>query len=203
MPDAVKERPILFSGEMVRAILEGRKTQTRRVMKPQPPVGNWRYDGLGDMDEDDRECHWLEELDESGEPIEVYRDIGKCPYGAPGDRLWVQEDFFIKYDDGAVVTNPAKEMPNEMSRIALEITGVRVERLHDISEDDAIAEGCEGVRCHCDSRPCTDCMDTGWLEPPTVNFMQLWDSLAKVGKKWEDNPFCWVIEFRRVENAKA
>ncbi len=151
MPD-IKERPILFSGEMVRAILEGRKTQTRRVVKPQPPVGEWRYDGLGNISNDDgceSEHHWLEGI-ENGKPNERYESLGKCPYGIPGDRLWVREAWgtitkgigFNAYEepvlregydgDEAIRWRPSRFIPRRASRITLEVTGVRVERLQEM-----------------------------------------------------------------------
>ncbi len=192
----MKERPILFSGDMVRAILDGRKTQTRRTVNP-----SWR-----------------------GAIVKSYC----CPYGVPGDRLWVQEDWGVgcrpcpingwvdgieyradeaycidEHDD--LPLNPvktpdgvdledfnsdgwsdAKTMPRWASRITLEITGVRVERVQDISEEDASTEGVEWKNM-CD-----------W--PHSKAFKTLWDSIAKPGVKWEDNPWVWVIEFRRVEN---
>ncbi len=172
-----KERPILFSGEMVRAILEGRKTQTRRTVNP-----SWR-----------------------GALVKSYC----CPYGVPGDRLWVRETFAEgvvgceeqagysyqadhwdkKHGDGPNKLHwiPSIHMPRRASRITLEITGVRVERVQDISEEDASTEGVEWKN-----------MDD-W--PHSKAFKTLWDSLAKPGAKWEDNPWVWVIEFRRIENA--
>ena len=152
----MKERPILFNGEMVRAIQEGRKTQTRRVVKPSVKgctVGV--YTGGGKPTE-------AVNVQEDGDP---WTDI-KCPYGIPGDRLWVRETWFpytghgcyersvkviawrcsIGYkadmkDDFSAIYRPSIHMPRWASRILLEITGVRMERVQDISEEDAKAEG--------------------------------------------------------------
>lgn len=171
-----KERPILFSGEMVRAILDGRKTQTRRVMKHQNGA---------------------------------HLAFQKCPHGNPGDCLWVRESFRLsvpahegqtgypiyranfKDDPILGIWKPSIHMPRWASRITLEITGVRVERVRDISEEDAKAEG--------------------WPRDqelfPTVNtsykanlwFERLWDSInAERGFGWDVNPWVWVLEFKRV-----
>jgi hypothetical protein len=151
-PSGVKERPILFSGPMVRAILEGRKTQTRRVVTPQPNWGMWPYRN-GDL--------WLHAL--SGDPR-------KCPYGVPGDRLYVREmlrrpdgdPWLYEADMQPVMVDACDEtamlawahhkqqdyctsmfMPRWASRITLELTDVRVQRVQEISEEDAVAEGIE------------------------------------------------------------
>ncbi|WP_257755150.1 hypothetical protein [Burkholderia glumae] len=159
----MKERPILFSAPMVRAILDGRKTQTRRVVKPAPIYGD--VDGMfaSWMFKKQRGSgHWLY-------PNARSLVLNECPHGQPGDRLWVREAFIHEPADycwAASVSIPCRpahtiyradsdpsgdargagwtpsiHMPRTLSRITLEITGVRVERLHDISEGDAIAEG--------------------------------------------------------------
>lgn len=228
----MKERPILFSGEMVRAILDGRKTQTRRVVKPQPPAECSIHYMLGKES-------WLPPEKQS--PIrhtweawhgplfqnrpEKYlcgvHDV-TSPYGGVGDRLWVREngwepcapsigqiaagaDTWPRYEydaDGVTEANaedfkawgwkrrPSIHMPRWASRITLEITGVRVERLQTISEDDAVAEG----------RP-------RHTKPPesisTVEmFATSWNRLnEKRGYGWDANPWVWVLEFRRVDVA--
>jgi hypothetical protein len=201
----VRERPILFSGPMIEAILAGRKTQTRRVVKPQPGSGRsvWpcAYTGTGWALGEDPAC-----VDPAGcscTPI-------TCPYGYVGQRLWVREKFrytdfellgsfasaAVEYADGyrsmRRKEGPASEimslkcgwrpsihMPRWASRITLEITGVRVERLQSISEADKLAEGAT----------------------PDMPFGTVWRKInTKPGIRWEDNPFCWVIEFRRVED---
>ncbi len=200
---AVKERPILFSGEMVRAILEGRKTQTRRVVKPQPSeMSVWHgaiYEG---------------EIDLKKTPCMESRS---CPYGIPGNRLWVQETFCTctdeqRLDEGFVPSiqtcfhadgkarcdpdemtwTPSIHMPRIASRITLEITGVRVERVQDISPHDALSEGIVEHPAIVGNKPSGFHIDA---------FRILWDSLPKPGAKWDDNPWVWVIEFKRVENA--
>ena len=178
----IRERPILFSGAMVRAILEGRKTQTRRMVK----------------------------LPSSFKPDPAHRGqdgpaiLATVPwYAQPGDRLWVRETYakarggFIYRADGthtlARPWTPAIHMPRRACRIVLEVTGVRVERLQDISEDDARAEGCEAI-------------GSGGYGPITfVNgYRALWDSLnAARGSGWAANPWVWVIEFKRVDTLKA
>lgn len=201
----MKERSILFSAPMVRAIFEGRKTQTRRIVKPQP-AGAWAAPGKT-----------------------------ACPYGATGDRLWVREtwgldaytgdmQFSIKYRAGgdSYVTErngsdewvpiyqrymdgcglddkwdrwrPSIHMPRWASRITLEVTGVRVERLQDISEADAIAEGVEHDG---------DCWKSyidgvGPFTTARISFKSLWDSINKDRAPWESNPWVWVVEFKPI-----
>jgi hypothetical protein len=230
-----KQRPILFSGPMVRAILDGRKTQTRRMVKPQP------------TDAHSIECGFVE--DYAGK--EMFGFCGEhrgwpCPYGCPGDRLWVRETWAtsVACDDrspsdmekpgrgygwpvwyaayGVVNTRradsipqggpgfttmgkcrPSIFMPRWASRLTLEITGVRVERLNDISESDAMAEGCEAYLQHspdCQHDDCClaagvdDC--NGSMVSAKMAYESLWESIN--GKSsWAKNPWVWVIEFKQ------
>lgn len=199
----MKERPILFSGEMVRAILDGRKTMTRRVIKVQPPDDAYI---LGRMVEstaradrkNEGKLHWIKFND--SRIISSDKTYFKCPYGQIGDMLWVRETYIedtngihYKADDKF---NCAKElggwtpsifMFREYSRINLEITNIRVERLSDITEEDAKAEGVakEG--------------NTVYPYSFKEMFSHLWDSInSKRGFGWDKNPWVWVIEFRRV-----
>lgn len=172
----MKERPILFSAPMVRAILGGTKTQTRR------PVKNLGFvTGIG---------HLLNGSDNRSE----WPDF--CPHGKTGDRLWVRETWHpdsskidgspaykadVDYDTSDCKWKPSIYMPRKASRIDLEITGIRVERLHDISEEDCRAEGII----------ITDAL-TLWRA-----YQSLWESIN--GKSsWGLNPWVWVIEFRRI-----
>ena len=166
------EKPILFSGEMVRAILDGRKTQTRRVIKP----------GL------------IHELRDG----EVVPCLWECPYGGPGDRLWVREAFqplsgetLFKADFPPFAIGPWKPsifMPRNLSRITLEVVSVRVERLQEISFDDMHAEGI--VPQHIGGSH--ELLKQKYVRP-------LWDNLnAERGYGWGKNPWVWVIEFRRL-----
>jgi len=200
-----KERPILFSGPMVRAILEGRKTQTRRVVKPQPPAdhpfpqpcvndGYWWNDSKDDHD------------DVSFWP--TYSTCLPCPYGKPGDQLWAREThckyggrFIYRADYGDLTPisdgiggpwKPSIHMPRIASRITLEITGVRVERLQDISEADVIAEGV--------SYDMPIVFKSG-DDTPRGLFGELWESIHGEGS-WDLDPWVWVIEFQKVEVAK-
>jgi hypothetical protein len=206
-----RERPILFNGDMVRAILEGRKTQTRRVVKPQPGNDNRiRWPGRKNIViniRDDR----VPQL---------------CPYGQPGGRLWVREthaivprtayamsdgaDQVLRPDDShdAAVFKagwelsppgrwrPSIHMPRWASRITLEVTDVRVERLQDISEEDAKAEG---VWKYGDE----DCWEiytkttSFGTSCPRRSFESLWQSINGPDS-WNANPWVWVIEFRRL-----
>jgi hypothetical protein len=196
----MNEKPILFSGEMVRAILDGRKTQTRRVVKPQPP------DGWG------------------GKSSKIALAT-HCPYGQPGMTLWVRETWASHFhmddtkpsefsigaqmlpvwyratDDNSTWRErgkwrPSIFMPRWATRITLQVTGVRVERVQDISEADAVAEGIErkGEIWKCCEYAGAHCYGTN---DPTVSFSKLWDSIngARPGCAWSDNPWVWVVEF--------
>jgi len=192
----VKERPILFSGPMVRAILEGRKTQTRRTVKPQPEV--MQNDAIG------REFA----MEHFTVPCsEVLFCKNYCPYGRAGERLWVREthceyggQWIFRADYLGSITpisdgiggpwKPSIHMPKRASRITLEITGVRVERLNDISEADALAEGCDG-NCQIGYIPAYQ------AGPCSYHFAQLWESINGPGS-WAINPWVWVIEFKRI-----
>jgi hypothetical protein len=189
-----KERPILMSGPMVRAILEGRKTVTRRVMKPQPTERPMRHRFAIDMP-----YQW-----DIGDNRSIY-----CPYGQPGDRLWVRETWhtwgpperqFLAYratqpDADDFVWRPSIHMPRWASRLTLEIVGVRVERVQDITEEGAIAEGVER-----DYGVWRDYQLKTLNGVPTArdSFRSLWDSINGAAYSWDANPWCWVVSFRRV-----
>lgn len=238
------DRGILFSGPMVRALLAGTKTQTRRIVKPNAWV------------DDDCDAGY------DGQTVGVppYIDKSRCPYGQAGDRLWVRERWRIgafRQADGAFPNRfaldflaspelartpwcyppidawtklsrqslqecakaaaagskdlwedgdgwgwehgkspcrwrPSIHMPRWASRITLEITGVRVERLRDISEADAIAEGIERK----DSVWKDYRTDGGW-SCPINSYWSLWDSINGPGS-WDANPWVWVVEFKRI-----
>ena len=209
---AVKERPILFSGPMVRALLDGRKTQTRRIVKVQPhmpqtngcvlTVDGWQYTHLTG---NSGKCELLQ-----GESF-------LCPYGAPGDRLWVRENISKPFPDDVkarqftgfyqatdserkIRWTPSIHMPRWASRITLEITGVRVERLQDISKEDAIAEGLyQWTHSHKDPAPYYGIQHADvWETDPRKTYERLWGDIN--GKEsWAVNPCVWVVEFKRVE----
>lgn len=214
----VKERPILFNGEMVRSILEGRKTQTRRIVKPQP-----KPNFLGDPI---RTMHRLETgewaaFDDCG--MADNGSIWRCPYGQPGDRLWVKETHreychvwsanahssaiqyradmtgftgagtFIPEPNNAYGKwTPSIFMTRWASRITLEITSVRVERLNDISEADAKSEGVS------EKQPFLWRKDE-WqnMRPFAARYASLWEWINGAGS-WDLNPWVWVIEFKHL-----
>ena len=181
----MKEHPIIFSGESVRAILDGRKTQTRRVVKPQPTEM-----GYGAP-------LWSKGDHSIGGKIELAK---WCPYGQPGDRLWVRETWTDEYGDlcyradGEISAGKGDgpgwsagwkspfHMRREDSRITLEIVNVRVERLQEISEADTLAEG---------------------VYPPDnpkdwkANFGVFWNTINAKRAPWATNPWVWVLEFKR------
>jgi hypothetical protein len=211
----MKERPILFSGAMVRALLDGSKTQTRRLMTLQPVLAEaqWAWRGYS----------WACDMKH---PIDVYTGsaLQPCPCGSVGDRLYVRETWaqpttldpgptLYRADYPACVPasfenipaadeitwKPSIHMPQAMSRIALEVTGVRVERLQDISNRDSLAEGLMnvgGVGAKYGVHG-----TTFWSDDPREAYRRLWDSLnAARGYGWDVNPWVWVVEFRKVES---
>ncbi|WP_438335272.1 hypothetical protein ACSYAE_09085 [Edwardsiella tarda] len=202
----MKERPIIFNDEMVRAILSGTKTMTRRPVKPQPA--------------DDIRLYQLPNPEHIGYVSSIKHKFGSrtthlCPYGQPGDRLWVRETFgdcgvrFVyraDTDDGTACQvkrwTPSIHMPRWASRITLEITGVRVERLQDITEDDARAEGISPAGELLPEYPDAYLTPRGGLSTVRVAFRRLWKSIyGDTG--WNSNPWVWVIAFRRVDTGCA
>lgn len=211
----MKERPILFSGAMVRALLAGTKTQTRRV------VHNPNRNDGGFVLQDYGKGWWpyRSHDGESGCYLDRQKDGDyyseaplRCPYGQPGDRLWVREahapqsdcwgswERWSKGDGGPAPVihyaadiadkpfiekwRPSIHMPRWASRITLEVTGVRVERLQDISADDCWAEGI----------PASPDVD------PVHEYRDLWESINGA-ESWAANPWVWVVEFKRLEAA--
>jgi len=212
-----KERPILFSGPMVRALLEGRKTQTRRVIKPTKEHPEVEPDGIYDLHPGDIE-------------------LERCRYGHSGDWLWVREAFSLANgEDGPMVCyradtgrrylmhedrflcedgsfnyaqtpeadfsvwcsdvegsdkgwKPSIHMPRWASRIQLQVTGVRIERLQDISSEDVMAEGCFPIG------------DGGVIDSEAAvgAFSGLWNSINGP-ESWDANPWVWVVEFKKVK----
>lgn len=195
-------RPILFSAPMVRAILEGRKTQTRRIIKAPAPT---------------QFPEWFDRAsweDDFGLVVRDRQGVGRgtwtreSPFGQPGDRLWVREawqalcehddlapadipegsdiQYPATYDGWVSKRRPSIHMPKWMSRITLEITGLRVERLQAISEEDALAEG---ITLRGLTRFDGECRG---------EFQRLWESINGADS-WVANPWVWVIEFRRIK----
>ncbi|ENR1383078.1 hypothetical protein ACETT8_004488 [Yersinia enterocolitica] len=199
----MNERPILFNAEMVNAILSGRKTQTRRIISEKTLH-------LFDVAASSGECHPLELRDDRSQSY--YLEF--CPLGKPGDQLWVREcfsdledfDFFNPsvpdvisgywyWADGNpewgnwTKPKPSIHMPRWASRINLLITGVRVERLNDISDVDAAAEGCAYGKGN---------GEIDLAVRPENHFPTLWASIYGA-ESWQANPWVWVIEFERME----
>lgn len=190
----MKERGMIFNGEMVRAILDGRKTQTRRIMKDQPVLNGNFYEVFG--------AAWSKGMT-SIPAVPGHSLSTKCPFGIVGDRIWVRETFGdcgvrLVYrsdtDDGAKCKverwTPSIHMPRWASRILLEITDVRVEKLASVSDEDAGKEGYPA-----DPSPYGGSMDK-WLW-----FRQLWDGIYPE-QSFKHNPWVWVIEFKVVPNVQ-
>ena len=221
----MRERPILFSGPMVRAILAGNKTQTRRVAK--------EFAGRDDLDA----------------ILTRFPNQNGCPYGQPGDRLWVREAFRFAasldrlspndvgekaldagyntpwaptqfeadgrragawhgFDTPPTVTTPGKlrpgiHMPRWACRLVLEITGVRVERLNEISDSDCWAEGIDECDGSLDEvKICRLAKTMGrTFEDPQPTYAALWEAINGAGS-WATNPWVWVVEFRRAATDK-
>lgn len=222
----MKERPILFNAEMVRAVLDGRKTQTRRVVKF--PVKRWQF--MEDYHGEDLDG-WLADTPDAaewcgwgwceGRQVQNTPHL-RCPYGARGDKLWVRETWRIDMAGGSTIDGasdfsydvsyraggddlelrhagsldddpyiktadsgpehgwrPSIFMPRWASRITLEVAGVRVERVQEITHDDALAEGISTA--------------------PIDGFADLWGSINdKRGYSWDSNPWVWVVEFKVI-----
>lgn len=190
----MKERPILFNGDMVRAILDGKKTQTRRVVN---------FDTHGRVKHGGKSWH-----------IDDQDCVKGCPLGQPGDRLWVRESVRICgadsvgapaidppvwymadgvcHDPAYFHVRPSIHMPRWASRITLEITDVRVQRLQEISEEDAMAEGC---------LPACMCSNFNGTGEYTISarsrFADLWNSIYGT---WDENPWVWAVSFKRIES---
>ena len=241
MEARIREKGLIFNSEMVRAILDGRKTQTRRIMAPQPA--------------DDIERGIFPNPEVIGWKSSRRHKHGSttahfCHYGKPGDRIWVRETWGVVshafsddglmidwvpdrpataihempfgngyysghaiyaadgdftwgdddgYEDGRSCWKPSIHMPRAASRILLEITDVRVERLNAISQEDAQAEGMELTGW----RPTYSDPDSGGeVMTPYDNFAELWSSIYGEGS-WKADPWVWVIEFKRVEGGAA
>lgn len=224
MTTSIKERPMLFAGPMVRALLGGSKTQTRRIVKlpHQNPLGQWEPTTFGG-EYGGRTAAGATVPEQAAIWHTRTGDCLTSPHGQPGDRLWVRESYRLRREslNGAPMDDvapsmfcdstrhfeadgnapgwagklrPSIHMPRWASRILLEITGVRVERLQDISEEDAIAEGLPW-------RQCTDWMGPGSTQRnfgPKDAYRGLWERINGAGS-WDANPWVWVVEFKRVE----
>ncbi|HHC2778780.1 hypothetical protein [Klebsiella pneumoniae] len=236
------ERGMIFNAEMVRAILDGRKTQTRREVKLNLDISclATTYDWATSLAANHYQALTEEQIQQKAESLRgvihpVILGNGQmvsiiCPHGKPGDRIWVRETFcpvddtqyggekWVDYratpryesshpagwdsapnDAEALKWRPSIHMPRWASRILLEITDVRVERLNSISQEDAQAEGLELTGW----RPTYSDPDSGGeVMTPYDNFAELWSSIYG-DESWKANPWVWVISFERVEGGAA
>lgn len=192
----MKERPILFSAPMVNAILAGIKTQTRRVVKPQP----WTVPFQTQQGDADEALFWRYGQEKEDWPYPRF-----CPYGLDGDRLWVRETWMQPEHDPEKyrykATNPSYigrwrpsiHMPRAASRITLEITGVRVERLQQMPYRDWIADFCPDYVQQ--ERALASFVGR---EEQTRMAKEFWDSINGKKHPWDSNPWVWVIEFKKL-----
>lgn len=245
----MRERPILFSTPMVRAILEGRKTQTRRVVKVQPPERTYRVMPYHHPDPRQHFYAWVD----SDPPRDICACSDwcqPCPYGQPGDRLWVRETWGVvshAFDDAGEMIDwtpdrpatpihampfgkgyysghviyaadgnfewcdddgdgekscwhPSIHMTRAASRILLEVVSVRVERLQDISEADAKAEGIDKTASGFWSLYGQSDVDSTYS--PRTSYRALWESINGP-EPWEANPWVWVVEFKNVASREG
>lgn len=220
----MKERPILFSGPMVRALLEGRKTQTRRAIKPQPEFLQV-YEHKGRLIHDSSLRSWCWNGKAHGRyPDEYAPSLAvMCPYGVPSDQLWVREAWRVherfsdvvriryqaserqswtkQHEDFPVALaanlkdaagyKPSIHMPRWASRLTLAITDVRVERLNDISEADALAEG---VMLNDLSEYVVPGVEEVWQGTASAAYAELWNHINGPGS-WDANPWVWCVSF--------
>ncbi|HBU2832626.1 hypothetical protein [Klebsiella variicola] len=238
----MKERGMIFNAEMVRAILDGRKTQTRRPIQWKQT----RFTEIGERD-DGSIWPWSEDAEHA---CDFWHP---CPFGAVGDRIWVRETWGVAshafsddglmidwvpdrpataihempfgngyysgyaiyaadgdftwgdddgYEDGRSCWKPSIHMPRAASRILLEITDVRVERLNAISEEDATAEGVPPAGGLLPDYPGTFLTPKGDFATAKVAFQRLWESIYGE-ESWKANGWVWVISFKRVEGGAA
>lgn len=240
----MKMRPILFSAPMVRAILDGAKTQTRRVVKPQfePDAEPVEMSAISERGYQisGHSGYWWDD-------VTANSDVSiRCPYGQPGDRLWVREtwqrrriamssfqlsqgelytEYLYRADayDGSPIQSavrheelvalkpsdrlkeiwrPSIHMPRAVSRIKLEISGVGVERLQDISEADAQAEGIQPAYGEWRDYRTAPSVNYPVCATGVDSYKTLWESINGNGS-WDVNPWVWVVEFKRVETGDA
>ncbi|EKZ5664246.1 hypothetical protein REX01_003449 [Klebsiella aerogenes] len=252
------ERGMIFNGEMVRAILDGQKTQTRRIMKVQPEPSKSRPGDFGFSSKKLESMVHISDFAPGNSPIADYHLFIQehcCPFGAVGDRIWVRETWaLLGNEDGCCMDwndnlckgdektaariyrasceqrpgdyglwsipdnatwkphtenekfegawRPSIHMPRWASRILLEITDVRVERLSAISEEDAIAEGVPPAGSLLPDYLGTFLTPKGDFATAKISFQRLWESIYGA-ESWEANPWVWVIEFKRIEEHAA
>lgn len=203
--------PIIFNGPMVRALLAGTKTQTRRLVKPQPDPdtvsGHFLGGCIGGNGAWSPACALFSRIERCAPPWSCLRPV-KFPYGDVGDRLWVRETFrdarnaaagrllYRASGDTACKWTPGIHMPRAASRITLEVTGVRVEPLQAISIEDAKAEGAwpdVSIVSECEAYFRVETLAVN----PRLAFRMLWERINGP-QSWEANPWVWVVEFKRV-----
>lgn len=186
---------IIMNPRNAQLVHESKKTQTRLIMRPQP--------------------EWVEEQMMFWDGVVGMIQSHKCPYGVVGDRLWIREDIYTRddamtYGDGSPVmldhfVRTSIQMPSWACRTVLEITGVRVERVQDITDEDAIAEGVELIEGGMNPGDFSGCWrnydrreSAEYWNSPRESFHSLWEWIHGDGA-WDLNPWVWVVEFRRVQ----
>lgn len=248
---APKERPILFSGPMVRAIMEGHKTQTRRILAPQPEVVDTRAIYGVNCYQWGKRQFWPPGVESASKPGTAHphswggwHHLNLCPYGVPGDRLWIKETYFIDHIDylrgplpkerpaahsggdliyyradgecceqipecccaevGGTKWRSPRFMPRWASRGDLELVNARLQRLQNITEEDAKAEGVESDLdvlarlSHLRGASAAKAVPSRLLTA-RENFARAWDDINGKRAPWASNPWVWAVTFRRIE----
>jgi hypothetical protein len=228
-------KTILFNTEMVLAILDGLKTCTRRICKDAneytvPDMDFYNADRRTYAVHNFADKEQMEQLSTAertcpicpGDILYVRETVWQktghyLDVDGETKAVWCSEFKYVASDEKpetgwnySWAKRPSIHMPKEAARIWLKVTDVRVERLQSITVEGAIKEGAEGENCHhtnAGAFGCTDCMNTGWIVPPQIEFMQIWDSTIKKSDLdrygWNANPWVWVIEFERCEKPEG
>jgi hypothetical protein len=241
MKEAIKERSIIFSGPMVRSIISGTKTQTRRIINPQPPVHHWEHFKDSPLAEYQLRAAvhgnvgcWTPMMRKNGEEWRYDETAcAVCPYGADTDQLWVREAFCLNNPEFEhqkpptprpsngnrwpwyAATEPNVEgkngkspwkssihMPRWASRLLLTVISLRVERLQEITEDDAVAEG---IDYNEERRLAGLYFYNGggfWVKDARTAYSALWDKINGERANWASNPWVWVVSFKVLEGGK-
>lgn len=194
----MKIKAILFNTVAVQDILKNKKTTTRRLAKLKSrPNALFKEEGYKKCPYDIGDILYVRETWRE----QLYNNILHYYYYADEE---LQNTHYVDLNNKPIKWRPSILMPRNAARIFLKVINVRMERLQDITDNDAIGEGCFGVRCNCleKATTCTKCCNTGWAKTPKSEFVDAWDATIRHRDmnrySWKANPFVWVIEFQRT-----